>query len=413
MRIDLTPWRASRQFRLLCSAGTVFYVGQMMTYAAVPYQVRLLTGSNAAVGAIAALEVLPIIVFGLWGGALADHLDRRKLLVRTGAGQVVLTLMLVVNASVRNPQVWVLFAAAPLAVVLSSLQRPSREALIPRVVERGQLAAAVSLSSLGMQVGQLLGPTIGGVLAVTAGVRWAFAVDLVGLAVATWLFSRLDPHPPDAGGERASVASIVAGLRYALGRKDLLGTYVIDLAAMTLAYPLALYPALALDVFPQRGTLGLLYAAETVGTMGATLTSGWTGHVRRRGRVVVLAAVGWGAAVGLAGMMPSLWLALLCFAGGGVADQISGLFRGIIWHETIPDAFRGRLAGVEMLSYSLGPMLGQLRGGLMADAVGVRPTLWIGGVACVLGVVVVALLLPAFWRYRSDAPVAAVAVAQA
>ena len=165
----------------------------------------------------------------LWGGALADHLDRRKLLVRTGAGQVVLTLMLVVNASVRNPQVWVLFAAAPLAVVLSSLQRPSREALIPRVVERGQLAAAVSLSSLGMQVGQLLGPTIGGVLAVTAGVRWAFAVDLVGLAVATWLFSRLDPHPPDAGGERASVASIVAGLRYALGRKDLLGTYVIDI----------------------------------------------------------------------------------------------------------------------------------------------------------------------------------------
>lgn len=410
MRIDLTPWRASREYRLLCSAGTVFSIGQMMTYAAVPYQVRVLTGSNAAVGAIAALEVLPIIVFGLWGGALADHLDRRKLLVRTGAGQVVLTLMLVVNASVRNPQVWVLFAAAPLAVVLSSLQRPSREALIPRVVERGQLAAAVSLSSLGMQVGQLLGPAIGGVLAVTAGVRWAFTVDLVGLAAATWLFSRLDPHPPEAGGPRASVASIVDGLRYALGRKDLLGTYVIDLAAMTLAYPLALYPALALDVFPQKGTLGLLYAAETVGTLAATLTSGWTGHVRRRGRVVVLAAVGWGAAVGLAGVMPSVWLALVCFAAGGVADQLSGLFRGIIWHETIPDAYRGRLAGVEMLSYSLGPMLGQLRGGLMADAVGARPTLFIGGVACVLGVIVVALLLPAFWRDRSDDPAPALVV---
>jgi MFS family permease len=327
LRIDTSPWRASRQFRLLCGAGTVFYIGQMMTYVAIPFQVRQLTGSDAAVGAIGAMEIVPVVIFGLWGGALADRLDRRRLLVRTGVGQVVLTAVLVLNATRHRPAVWVLFVVAPLAVVLSSLQRPSREALIPRVVSRQQLPAAVALSSLGMQVGSLIGPGIGGLLASTAGVRWAFAVDLVGLATATALFSRLDPHPPQGGGERVSLASIAAGVRYAVGRRELLGTYVIDLTAMTLAFPVALFPALALTVFRRPGALGLLYVAETVGTIGDTLTSGWTSRVRRRGRVVVLAAMAWGAAIALAGIAPSLWLALVCLSMAGAADMISGMFR--------------------------------------------------------------------------------------
>lgn len=408
MRLDLRPWRASRQFRLLCGAGFVFWFGQLITYAALPLQVKQLTGSNTAVGFVAALEVVPTVVFGLWGGALADRIDRRRMLVRTGVGQVLLTAVLVVNASIGRPQVWLLFALAPLAVVLSSLQRPSREAVLPRVVERGQLAAAVSLSSLGMQVAFLLGPAVGGLLGATVGVRWAFALDLVGLTVATAMYARLDPQPPartdEEGEPRTSLASVIDGVRYAASRRDLLGTYLVDLGAMALAFPGALYPALATGTLRGGGAVVLLYAAEPVGTMAATLTSGWTGSVRRRGRMVVIAAAVWGAAMVLAGATASVWLLLVGFTIGGAADMISGLFRGVIWHETIPDEYRGRLAGVEMLSYTLGPMIGQLRGGVMADAVGVRPTLVIGGTACVALVAVLAAVLRGFWHLRSDAP---------
>lgn len=413
LRLDLRPWRESRQFRLLTGAGFVFWLGQMVTYAAVPIQVKQLTGSNTAVGLIAAFEVVPTIVFGLWGGALADRIDRRRMLVRTGVGQVALTALLVLNASLDRPRVWVLFALAPMFVVLSSLQRPSREAVLPRVVDKGQLAAAVSLSSLTGQVAWLIGPAIGALLAATAGAGWAFAVDLVGLAVATVLYTRLDPQPPtrneSADEPRNSLASIAEGVRYAASRRDLLGTYLVDFGAMALAFPHALFPALADTTF-RGGGVALLYAAEPVGTLTATLTSGWTGHVRRRGRMVALAAGTWGAAMVLAGATSSMGVVLLALTIGGAADMISGLFRGVIWHETIPDEYRGRLAGVEMLSYTVGPMIGQLRGGVMADAVGVRPTLVIGGSACVALVAVLAAVLRGFWHLRSDGPAPLAAV---
>ena len=244
-RLDTTPLRGSRDFRLLCGAGTVFYIGQMVTYVAVPAQLYQLTHSNAAVGALGGAEVVPLVVFGLWGGALADHLDRRRLLVRTGLAQVVITAALVANAAAPRPQVWLLYVLGGLAAVASALQRPSREALVPRMVPRTQLAAAVSLNSLGMQLGTLAGPALGGLLVASAGAGWAYAVDLVGLAAATALIARIGPYPHGDETERPSLAGIAAGLRYAFGRRDLLGTYAIDLVAMTLAFPLAVYPAFA------------------------------------------------------------------------------------------------------------------------------------------------------------------------
>jgi MFS family permease len=285
-----------------------------------------------------------------------------------------------------------------LAAVAGALGQPSREALVPRMVPRGQLAAAVSLTSLSRQLGSLAGPAIGGLLVATVGFGWAFAVDLVGLVVATALVARLGPYPHDGDTVRPSVATIVAGLRYAVGRKDLLGTYAVDLVAMTLAFPVAVYPAFARDDLGHPGALGLLHVAGSAGAVAATLTSGWTGRVHHRGRAVVLAAAAWGAAVAGAGAAPVLVLVLVGLAVAGAADMVSGLFRTVIWHETIPDALRGRLAGVEMLSYSLGPLAGQVRAGVAADAVGVRAAIVSGGVACVLGVAVVAALLPSFWR---------------
>jgi MFS family permease len=404
IRMDLTPFRRSRDYRLLFLAGTVFYLGGMVTYVAVPFQLYDITGSNFVVGAVGIVELVPLIVFGLWGGALADHMDRRTLLVWTGVAQVVFTSFLVVNAFLPEPQIWVIFVVAALLSAAQSLQRPSREALIPRTVDHAQLPAAVALSSVGIQVGMLAGPAVGGVLLHAVGAGWCFLVDVVGIAVATVLFTRMRPYPPIEAAAPPSLRGIEEGLRYAVGRRDLLGTYIIDIVAMFMAMPTVLFPALAQDVLQRPELLGLLYTAGTVGALVASLTSGWTGRMHHHGRAVVLAAMAWGASVAVAGLLYNPWLMLLCFAVAGAMDNISGIFRSIIWHQTIPDSMRGRLAGIEMLSYSVGPIGGEIRSGLVADKFGVRQAITSGGILCVLGVAATSVWLRGFWTYddRTD-----------
>jgi MFS family permease len=376
----------------------------MVSYVAVPYQLYHLTGSNFAVGALGIVELVPLVVFGLWGGALADHLDRRLLLVWTGVAQVVLTAMLAVNAFLPQPAVWPVFVVAALLSAASSLQRPSREALIPRTVAHDELPAAIALSSVGLQTGMLAGPALGGLLVSSVGTGWCFVVDVVGIVAATALFTRLSRYPPLEQTTPPSLRGIGEGLRYALGRRDLLGTYVIDIVAMLMALPTVIFPALAQDVLRRPDLLGLLYSAGTVGSLAAALTSGWAGRVHHHGRVVVLAAMAWGGAVALAGLARNPLLVLLCFALAGAADQVSGIFRSTIWNQTIPDGLRGRLAGIEMLSYSLGPIGGEIRSGLVADRFGVRQAVTSGGVLCVVGVAATATWLRGFWSYdeRTD-----------
>jgi MFS family permease len=404
LRMDLTPYRRSRDFRLLFLAGTVFYLGGMVTYVAIPYQLYDITGSNFVVGAVGLVELVPLIVFGLYGGALADHMDRRTLLVWTGVAQVVFTGVLVVNAFLAEPQVWLIFVVAGFLSAAQSLQRPSREALIPRTVAHDQLPAAVALSTAGIQVGMLAGPAVGGVLLHAAGTGWCFLVDVAGIAIATALFFRMRPYPPVEDASPPSLRGIGEGLRYAVGRRDLLGTYIIDIVAMFMAMPTVLFPALAQDVLQRPEMLGLLYSAGTVGALIASLTSGWTGRMHHHGRAVVLAAMAWGASVAVAGLLYNPWLVLLCFAVAGAMDNISGIFRSIIWHQTIPDSMRGRLAGIEMLSYSIGPIGGEIRSGLVADKFGVRQAITSGGILCVLGVAATSLWLRGFWTYddRTD-----------
>jgi MFS family permease len=406
-RIDLTPLRTSPDFRTLFWAGTVFYLGSMFGYVAIPYQLFQLTGSNLAVGAMGAVQLLPLVVFGLYGGALADRVDRKKMLLATGAAQTVLVSALLANALTPHPQVWVLYVVGALMSAASSLQRPSREALIPRVVKHDELPAAVAVSSIGMQIGMLVGPALGGLVIAQWGPAVAFGIETAGLGIATLMLLRLRRYPllrSDPAEEPATVTAIVTGVRYAVGRRDLLGTYVIDMVGMFMAMPIVLFPAFATDVLGTPALLGLLYSAEAVGSFIATLTSGWTSRVHHHGRAVTLAAMCWGAAIGLAGLMPSPWLAIVFLAIGGGADMISGIFRGVIWHQTIPDEMRGRLAGIEMLSYSIGPLGGQLRSGLVADLTSVRTAIVSGGALCVLGVAGTAGLLREFWHYdnRTD-----------
>jgi MFS family permease len=212
------------------------------------------------------------------------------------------------------------------------------------------------------------------------------------------------PYPHTGETTPPSLRGIRDGIRYAVGRRDLLGTYLIDIAAMLMAMPVVLFPALAADIFHRPELLGLLYSAETVGSLLATATSGWTSRVHHHGRAIVLAAAVYGTAIALAGVAPGIWLALVFFAVAGAADMVSAVFRSTIWNQTIPDAMRGRLAGIEMLSYSVGPLGGQVRAGLVADAWTVRGSIWSGGLLCVVGVGATAAWLRDFWSYdtRTD-----------
>jgi MFS family permease len=396
--IDLTPLRGSREFRLLFAATSVTGFGSFITYVTVPFQVAVVTHSPLAVGALGLAELVPLLFMAFVGGALADYVDRRRLVLGGEVAFTVLTGALLANAVAPHPLLWVLYVVAGLTAAVDGVQRPALEALLPRLVPRDQLIAAGALSSVRMQVAALAGPSLAGVLIAAFGLPWVYAIDLVTFAgsLACLAAMRAVPPPPDA--QRPSLRGIAAGLRYARGRPELLGTYLVDINAMFFGMPQALYPFLALR-FGGPAVLGLLYAAPEAGALLATLTSAWTGRVHRHGLMVVLAAGGWGLAIVGFGLAPALWVALACLVLAGVADMISGLFRMTIWNQTIPDHLRGRLAGIEMLSYSTGPLLGNFESGVAARLVGVTGSVVSGGVLCVVGTLACALALPAFVRY--------------
>jgi MFS family permease len=403
--MDFTPWRTSRDFRLLTLARAIMYLGGMVSYVAVPYQLYHLTGSNTAVGLMGLIELVPLVVFGLWGGAIADHADRRTVLVATAAGQVLLTGVLLGNALLPHPAIWLLYLVAALLSVVTGLQRPSAEALLPRIVRHDELPAAVALGTFAVQISWVSGPAIGGLVIARFGLPQAFAIDVAGLAVSALLYLGLRPAPAGQDATPPSLAGIVEGLRYAVTRRDLLGTYLVDILAMVLAMSESIYPAFAQTILHRPDLLGLLYSAPTVGSLIASATSRWTARVHHHGRGVVAGATLWGAGVALAGATaPRPYLVLPSLVLAGFGDMISGLFRSIVWNQTIPDDKRGRLAGIEMLSYSIGPLAGQLRAGTTADAFGVRQAVIGGGLACVAGVAATAAALRSFWRYdaRSD-----------
>ncbi|MCB1301135.1 MAG: MFS transporter [Tetrasphaera sp.] len=404
LRVDLTPARESRDYRLLLIAGTVFYLGHMVSYVALPFLIYRETGSNAMVGLMGVVELVPLIVFGLWGGALADHVDRRRLLVTCGIAQVVLMAALAANAFRQRPSIVVIFVIGALLISVGAVQRPSRESLLPRTVRHDQISQANALSSFGMQAGLFVGPTIAGLLIATVGIGWCFVVDFAGMLFATAMYARMRPYPHRGETTAPSVRGIAEGWTYAVRRRDLLGTYLIDIAAMLLAMPIVLFPAFATDVFERPELVGLLYSAETVGALVATSLSGWMHRVHHHGRAITIAATGYGCAIALVGLAPTIWLAMLALALAGAADNVSAVFRGTVWNQTIPERMRGRLAGIEMLSFSVGPLGGQARAGLVADAWSVRGAITSGGLACVAGVALTAAALRDFWRYdaRTD-----------
>lgn len=284
------------------------------------------------------------------------------------------------------------------AATCDALQRPSIEALVPQTVAEPQLAGAAALMSLRWSVGFILGTSVAGLVAGTFGVATAYAIDVLSFVASVVLLIGLRSRGRVRDEGTPGLAEIGESLSYAWSRKDLLGTYAIDTLAMLLAFPSAVFPFVA-ERYDAPWALGLLYASEAVGATVASLTSGWTSRIHRHGRAIVVAATLYGLAIAAFGMAPNLTVALVFLALGGASDMVSGLFRMLVWNSSIPTSMRGRMAGVELLSYSIGPQLGSARVSLVAQARGLAFSITTGGILCAAGVVALAAALPSLWGY--------------
>jgi MFS family permease len=401
-RIDVTPLRTSRDLRLLFVGGGISFTGSMLTFVAVPYQTYRLTHSSLDVGLLSLVELVALLLTGLLGGALADAFDRRRLLRVSESGLLAGSVVLVVNAGLGHPQLWVLFVVSFVLAGLDGIQTPALDSLVPRLVAPELLPATSALMSVRTEIGMIAAPALSGVLISVARLETAYGIDVATYAFSLVMLSMLGAAPAPAEGSEVSLRAVVDGLRYAVSRKDLLGSYLVDINAMFFGFPNALFPQLAVRL-GGPSVLGLLYAAPAVGSTAVTLTSGWTARVRRRGRMIALGATAWGLGIVALGFASAAWLAVLTLAIAGAGDALSGLGRDTMWNESIPDALRGRLAGVELLSYSSGPTLGNVEAGLVESLAGLRAAVVSGGVLCVVGCGLLTLALPAFRRYDASA----------
>lgn len=397
MFLDISPLRESREYRLLFIGQLVSFFGSMMTFIVVPWQMYQITQSSAMVGYIALAEFVPMFALAFLGGALADYVDKRKMLRWTEIGQTSLTAILVANALLPQPSIAVLFIVVALHAGLAALQRPAFESFIQKVIPPEMMASVMALNSIRFNIGMIAGPAIAGIIATQFTPAAAYTIDLITFAASLVAVFLLKYIPPPENPERPSLEGVKKGIRYAFSRQELLGTYFIDIAAMFFAFPQALYPALAV-IYGDK-YVGFFPASIAIGALIASVTSGWTKNVHRHGMMVVVSAVLWGVGILFFGLVDSLALALLFLGAAGFFDMISGIFRGAIWNQTIPNYLRGRLAGIEMISYLSGPMLGSAKMGIIGEYWGAKFALVSGGISCIIAVAGTALLLPKFFRY--------------
>jgi MFS family permease len=381
-------------------------IGNQVTRLALPYQVYVLTGSTLAIAALTTAQLVPILLFSLGAGSLADAVDRRRLLIVTQVGLMACSAALVWLALMAAPPLIALFAVAFVTAGLGSIDQPARSSSVPRLVPPERLPAAIALGQLNFQIASVVGPAIGGVLIATIGLPGAYGLDVVTFAASFVGLLAIAPIAPMAGATRPGFAAVREGLRFALSRRVVLSTFVIDLDAMIFGMPTSLFPVLALDVFHAGPTgLGLLGAAPAVGALLGALLSGWVSSVRRVGQAVIVAVAIWGAAIVLFGLSTfSFLLALVFLAIAGAADVLSAVFRSTIVQLATPDQLRGRVSSIHILVVTSGPRLGDIEAAAAAAFIGAQASVVSGGVLCLLGVAVVARLFPELGRHVHEPP---------
>jgi MFS family permease len=404
---DLTPLRESRDYRLLFSGQVASYIGRQFTVVAIPIQVYGITHSSLAVGLVGLASLGPLIVFSLAGGALSDAFDRRRLLLINQVLLGVTSAVLALNAGLDHPALWPLFVFGALSAGFAGADMQTRNAITPRLVRRETFPAAAALGQLVWQVGMIAGPIVAGIVIAQVSMSAAYWIDVSTFVVAFIVAIPMRALPPEGGGTKAGLASVVEGLRFLKGKRVLVSTFVIDINAMVFGMPTALFPQLGSQVFGGGAqTVGLLYAAPGAGALLGALFSGWVPRVRLQGRAVIVAVVLWGAAIAAFGFTESLPVALALLALAGAADVVSAVFRNTILQLSVPDAFRGRLSGVHIAVVAGGPRLGDAEAGAVAALTTPQISVISGGIACIAGALVIARLVPEFLRYDAQkAPV--------
>jgi MFS family permease len=402
--VDIRPLRESRDFRRLWFGVGISAIGSQVTTVAIPFQLYDETRSTLLVGLLGLAALVPLLIVPIYGGAVADAVDRRRMLLVSDVAQLLVTGALLVNALLPNPSIWFLFVAEALGTAAYGFQRPARNALTPRLVREDQLLAAIAVEDVVFTLARVAGPVMAGVLIAVVGLAGAYAIDMATFAASLAAIWLLPPVPPAPDADRPSLQSILDGFRYVGRRNVLLGIFVVDTNAMVFGMPRALFPAFAEKLGGGPGVLGLLYAAPFAGALVASLTSGWMMSVRRQGLGVCVAAAAWGAAIALVGFAEAVWFALLFLAAAGAADFISAVLRSNILLTVTPDSMRGRLSGIELAQVAGAPEIGNVEAGIVASLTSVRASIVSGGVLTVAGTVAVAAAIPALVRYDARTP---------
>ncbi|MFD8860506.1 MFS transporter [Streptomyces vinaceus] len=402
---DLTPLRTSPDYRRLWVGSTISWMGQAMTALAISLQVYDITGSSFSVGLVGLFSLVPLVAFGLYGGAIADTVDRRKLGLYSSLGLTALSIALAGAALLDYHRVWLLYSVVALQAVCGALNGPARSAMIPRLLPTEQLPAANALNSVTMTSGTMIGPVLGGLIVGWWGYQAAYLIDAVTFCAALYAVWRLPAMLPEREGGKRGRASVLDGLRFLGTRPNIRMTFFSDMAAMVLAQPKALFPAIAVLWYGgDAKTVGLLVAAPAVGALLGGLFSGWQGRIRRHGLAILTSVAAWGLAIAVFGLTRNLWLGLFFLALAGWADTISMVFRSTMMQAATPDEMRGRLQGVFIVVVAGGPRLGDFLAGTTADLTSPAVAITGGGLGCVLVLLLLALRWRGFARYDARSP---------
>ena len=399
--VDVTPLREVPGFRWLFFGFFFVQAGRQLTVVAVPFQVFEITGSTLAVGLLGLAQLIPLLLLSVLGGALADAIDRRKILVLSPIVLALTSGGLMWNALLDRPFLWPLFVLSALNAGVSAVDGPARQAMVPNLVGRALLPSALALSQTLTNVAKTAFPAVGGLLIAIAGFPVTFGVETAVFLIATLFMRGLPVISVKGGGRRLEMSSVIEGFKYLKNMRLIQAAMLMDLNAMVFGMPTALFPAMGTAVFGGDAfTVGLLYAAPGAGALLGAVTSGWVSAIRRQGRAVVLAVVGWGVAIAIFGFSSSLVLGLSMLALAGAADVVSAIFRGTIVQLNTPDELRGRVSSMHLAVVAGGPRLGDLEAGIVAALTSVRFSVISGGLACVLGTLGLARWAPVFVRYQ-------------
>jgi len=400
--VDLEPVKRDRDFRMIWLGQIVSGFGRQVTVVALPFELWQLTHNPLSIGLLAIVQLVPILIFSLGGGAIADAVDRRRLLMITQALLAVCSLGLAILAAQPNPAVWAFYVVAFAAAGVGAVDQPARSSALPRLVPRERLSAAIALQWLSGSVVAISGPVVAGLVIATAGVATAFSLDVVTFLASLAALIVIAPIPPHPDAARPSLKAVREGLAFARDRRIILSTLVIDIDAMVFGMPTSLFPQLALTVFNTGvAGFGLLNSALALGVFVGALLSGWIGKLRRPGRGVAIAVAGWGVAIMAFGLCTAYFpLALLCLAFAGAADVISSVLRSSIVQLATPDQLRGRISSIYMLVVTSGPRLGDAEAAAVAALAGPQASVISGGVLCLLGLVAVLRFFPQLLHYE-------------